>query len=242
MNVITTKYQKNWDIGVIFYAGYFCDDCDEFHEGEIWIGSLSEEGFTTPVTLQINGREVELVFDDCCCGGDYWAEYDFQAGSSYRIAITHAGRTNEANIRAPNELSITSTSPTVFNPRSPFRINWSMQGNTNIQGFEWMADWRVGVWGWEDDYGIINLSSSARNYTFPANTVTIPENSQYWNVDMSVLAANYATSGRVLFLSLASDYRYYWSDDDYNRSRNAKTENHRERMMRAINLIQKSDK
>jgi hypothetical protein len=230
---------KNWDIGVFVRATQYCECCDEYNEGEISISKISEDAFKTLVTLRINGSEVELKLEWCCenCGHYYRTDYDFKGGNTYKILITHAGRNHEVNIQVPNELKITSTSPTVFNPTAPFRVDWTMQGNTNIQGIEWYADGN----DWDEEVGgIVNLPSNARNYTLPADTV--PRNFDRGGI--FVIAANYATSGRVLFVSSNGDDNCWVSfrnDDYYSRSKSTKAENHKERMQKAINLIQKSN-
>ena len=227
---------KNWDIGVFIHAEGYWECCcyNEYREAYIFILELSEDGFTTEVTLRINGIELELEYDtfyDHDGRGGYLANYDFKRGDTYRVTITHAGRNHEVNIKVPNELKITSTDPAVFNPAASFRVNWTMQGNTSIQGLERWA----GIEG-DHEYALINLLPSARNYTLPVNT--IPQDFEYAGI--GIWAINYATSGRVLFFSVSNEEYMELGYDNYSRSRITRTENRRERVMRAVNLIQNS--
>jgi hypothetical protein len=130
--------------------------------------------------------------------GEYVADYHFESGGTYRILITHAGNNHEVNIRVPNELTITSTDPTVFDRTAPFRVNWAMQGNTHVQGVEWETSWREGF-SWGIEHGIMNIPSNARHFIIPADTITRNFHDGWMYID----AANYETSGKAIFVALS---------------------------------------
>jgi len=234
------EFSENWDISVHISTKEYISIFEEYSSGYIAIYSNSGDVISTPVSLRINGSVVDLELSDVIY---YVAYYDFQGGTSYRVEVTYAGRNHAVNIRVPNELKITSTSPTVLNPEAPFTVNWTMQGNTDFQHLIWFArepSTNPYVPISIEHHEEVNLPSNARSYTFPENT--FPETLTWGN--LGVIALNYATSGRIIFtaenslsenwINLHVDYR------TNHRINNLKNEHNRERMMRAISLIEKS--
>lgn len=155
------------------------------------------------LTLKINGQNVDLEY----LWFTYFAEYNFTPGTTYEFELISAKSSYKANLQVPYSVNVTNF-PAEFDPTKALTLNWQVAQNNKLQLVEiyyYMNSWDDD----EDGEYYKSISPSLRSYTFKANAV--PANCD--NYDISVVNANYVTSGRVSFIGVTSDEEEYYSYD-----------------------------
>lgn len=199
---------ENYDWSILFLD--FSDLFAKNKEYVIWADWLGDSAAITEndiFTLQIDDDLYEMVGDNDEGEWSYQVFAELEPGTEYRVEFFKNGNSlTNINLRMPYEAMVTF--PETFNPAQSANMSWEMDDNNQYQvAFldSYSYDWD------EESHEEIDLSPSAREYTFPANTVAnFGPGTEY---QMGLIQFNFKNSGRYAFGSSYVAYQYYNSEN-----------------------------
>ena len=188
------KNEDEWEINI--HRGFII--VEDYRSEYPYLITLSLEDYdiqTPSHVFKINGVTQEPV------RGHTIYSYPFDEGTKYDFQILSNGHTYKVSFKIPYQPTLTYV-PTEIDLAVPTKINWTMSGNNEFQFVSFIGNPEV------DGY-LDMISTSARTYTFPPNSVS--EHSLYI---IGVIEANYSLGKKISCFALVEDYRYYYDNDN----------------------------